>query len=101
MKELHLRKSHDYGSDEDPLGNLNAVQRLGVSPFVGVIIRLSDKFARVEQYLRSGELHVKDESIKDTLRDIGVYSQLAIVLLEREKNAVFNVLQGTDTTPLF
>ena len=79
---LHNGKNHDYAHDTDPLSNLKRAELLGVDPFVGVIVRLSDKWSRLEQ-LVSGKTP-KHESIRDTLMDNAVYSLLAILLLDQK-----------------
>lgn len=86
LKELHERKNKDYGTvnlvgEFDPLGNLEACRRLGVEPIVGVVVRLEDKMARLESFVRRDELLC--ESVEDTLRDMAVYSILGLILLER------------------
>jgi len=78
--KLLKAKGHDYAGDEDALGNL---RRFGL---LGIIVRLSDKFSRIEQFAKSGAISVKGESIADTLRDIRNYAFLAQIFLEgREK----------------
>jgi hypothetical protein len=84
MAELHSKKNSDYAKIKDPLANLRRCKELGVSPFIGCLVRLSDKFSRLEGFARKGFLEVKDESIKDTLMDTAVYSLLAIILKEEE-----------------
>lgn len=71
-------KGHDYSGEQDALGNL---RRFGL---YGIIVRLSDKFSRLEQFAKSGDLKVKDESIRDTLRDIRNYAFLAQIFLDGE-----------------
>jgi len=85
MAELHSRKNHDYSGTDDPLKNLHAVEKIGITPFMGVLVRLQDKWSRIEQFANSGEVLVKDESVIDTLMDNAVYSLLAIILLEEQK----------------
>ena len=68
-------KGHDYAGDADCLGNL---RRFGL---YGIIVRLSDKFSRLEQFAKSGELKVRDESVKDTLMDIANYCYLGRLFL--------------------
>ena len=85
--ELLQAKGHDYSGEEDALSNL---RHFG---FLGIIVRLSDKFSRIERLAELGYsigeygyVHVKDESIRDTLRDIRNYAFLAQIFLEgREK----------------
>jgi len=78
---LLKNKGHDYAGDADSLGNL---RRFGL---YGIIVRLSDKFSRLEQYAKSGELKVKDEGVVDTLRDIRNYAFLAQIFAETEGGA--------------
>jgi hypothetical protein len=75
MKLLRA-KGQDYSGLRDALSNL---KRFGL---FGIIVRLSDKFSRLEQLAQSGEAMVKDESMTDTLRDIRNYSFLAQIFLE-------------------
>ena len=79
--DLHAKKSSDYGSTNEPLGNLHAIKRLGFDPFVGVAVRMQDKMARLESYVNKDQLYC--EGIEDTLRDIAVYAILGIILLEQ------------------
>lgn len=85
MAELHSRKNHDYCGTKEPLKNLKASLRIGVKPFVGVALRLQDKWSRLESFLNFGDFLVKDENVEDTLIDIAIYSLLAIILLRDEK----------------
>jgi hypothetical protein len=83
MAELHANKNRDYGNG-NPLGNFMTAEDLGVDPFLGVLIRMSDKWTRICSLTKQGQHHVKDESIEDTLLDLANYSLLALVI----KNAV-------------
>jgi hypothetical protein len=80
---LMKSKNHDYAGKDDPLDNLRDFG------FFGIIVRLGDKFKRLKNFgIRSmkGDAHlaVKDESIKDTLRDLRVYGYLAEIMLDEE-----------------
>jgi len=87
MAHLHSAKNHDYSGDEDPLGNFKAAYRMGAKPSLGVMLRLQDKWSRLERFVKTGKLLVKNESVYDTLMDNAVYSLLAIILLEEEQRA--------------
>jgi hypothetical protein len=78
--DLHARKNSNYAEDTDPLSNLKGCKRLNVTPFMGVMIRLQDKWSRLEQ-LAKGKPDLVGESVEDTLMDNAVYSLLAIILL--------------------
>ncbi len=84
MADLHSRKNHDYAGTSDPLKNLRACTRLDLEPFMGVLVRLQDKWSRLEEFIKSGKLMVKNESVIDTLMDNAVYSVLAIILYEEQ-----------------
>ena len=84
MAELHSRKNHDYAGTGNPLRNFYKSREQGIEPWRGVMIRLSDKWSRLESFCRQNKLEVKDESIEDTLMDNAVYSLLAIILRREE-----------------
>ncbi len=85
MADLHSRKNHDYAGTKDPLKNLRASERIGLPPFQGVMVRLQDKWSRLEEFVNSGQLMVKNESVIDTLMDNAVYSLLAIILYQEQQ----------------
>ena len=85
LKMLHDAKNHDYATAENPYKNLEGVSRIGIEPWRGIVIRLMDKFERVEQYCTNGELAIKSEGIEDTFKDIAVYSTLAMILFRKEQ----------------
>ena len=86
LKMLHDAKNHDYATAENPYKNLEGVSRIGIEPWRGIVIRLMDKFERVEQYCRNGELAIKSEGMEDTFKDIAIYSTLAIILFRKGQN---------------
>ena len=87
IAELHARKNANYAEDNDPLSNLKYCANFGIRPFIGVMVRLSDKWSRITQ-LAKGKPDLVGESIKDTLFDNAVYSLLSIILLEEENKNV-------------
>ena len=82
MKELHLRKSADYGSDADPFANLRGAGDIGILPSVGCWLRAKDKVWRIDQHFRKQTL--VNESVEDSLQDLAAYCLIAIVLLREE-----------------
>ena len=83
LKMLHDAKNHDYATADNPYKNLEGVSRIGIEPWRGVVIRLMDKFERVQQYCVNGELAIKSEGMEDTFKDIAVYSTLAMILFRK------------------
>ena len=85
LKMLHAAKNADYSTLENPYKNLQATERIGVEAWKGIVIRLMDKFSRLEEYCVKGELAIKSEGIDDTFADIAVYSILARILFRKEQ----------------
>ena len=82
LRRLHSDKNHDYAGSSDPLRNFRKCNEMGIDSFTGVMIRLTDKWSRLESFMKQGVLKVKGESVVDTLKDNAVYSILAIILYE-------------------
>ena len=78
MREITKAKNHDYsGGDNEAFANFTIVESLGIcSTEQGFLTRMSDKFMRISNFAKSGELKVKDEAIEDTLLDLANYSIL-------------------------
>ena len=83
MKEIHDAKRHDYASDEDRFSNLTISEKMGIPAWKGCLVRISDKYSRLEEFTKKEELKVKDESITDTLNDMANYAIICRVLYER------------------
>jgi len=88
--DLLKAKGHDYAGTEDCLANL---KRFGL---MGIIVRLSDKFSRIESLAKVGfdKAEVKSESIIDTLRDIRNYAFLAQIFAEGEDGREFEIINA-------
>ena len=87
LKEMHRRKSRDYGcpSGEDPLANIrNGAKFVGIPSWKGAMVRLSDKVTRLASYNATGRL--ENESLEDNLVDLASYSLLALLLHREERN---------------
>ena len=87
MKEMHRRKSSDYGcpSGTDPLANIrNGAKFVGIPSWKGAMVRLSDKVTRLASYNATGRL--ENESLEDNLFDLASYSLLALLLHREEQN---------------
>mgnify|MGYP000426795300 CR=1 FL=1 len=94
---LHDAKNHDYATAENPYKNLEGVERIGIEAWRGIVIRLMDKFSRLEEFCVKSELAIKSEGIEDTFKDIAVYSTLAMILFRKSKN--LKELQGKEWEP--
>lgn len=90
VTDLHTRKNAGYSGmhNPDPWANFRAVQQLGISPSMGVLVRMSDKWSRYNSLLNN--LHngqLDDEGITDTLIDLGCYAIIYYLLLQEPQYA--------------
>ena len=84
IKNLHDQKRHDYGANEDIFANFRLSELSGISAWQGSVVRMGDKYARISNFIKKGDFKFKEESIKDTLMDMAIYSLITIVLYEEE-----------------
>ncbi len=83
MAVLHRSKNHDYANNANPLSNLTRCAAFGVEPWRGTLVRMSDKWSRIEE-LSNGKT-AKHESLRDSLFDLAAYSLLCLILLEEKE----------------
>ena len=70
---------------------------------------MGDKYARISNFIKKGDFQFKEESIKDTLMDMAIYSLITIILYEEEmfdnhdkqfeegaKRAILNTIEEED-----
>ena len=77
--ELMKKKNADYASDEDALKNFRFAE------LIGFPTRMGDKVSRLQQIIKSGKVHVKSESIEDTLLDLSNYCHLMMAYIKDTK----------------
>ena len=78
VREMHLRKSHDYGDTSDALANIrSSADVINAQPWAGAVLRMSDKMHRLKAYFHSGR--VEFDGVEDTLLDLCAYSAIALV----------------------
>lgn len=85
LVQLHKIKNHDYAGSDNYLSNYTASKRMGIPAWINTILRLQDKMARLENFAKTKELHVKGESIEDTFKDMAVISILGLILYREGK----------------
>lgn len=82
--KLHDRKSAGYGLPDDPLANVRAAEEWGIPPWVGAMVRLTDKIRRLQAHVDRGDL---SEPVYDNLLDIASYALIALILYEGPSDA--------------
>lgn len=81
LRQLHLRKSQDYGTRADPLANVrNAADLIGIEPWRAGLVRVAEKVQRIRAYCHNG--HLANEGVHDSLMDLAAYSLIVAVLFK-------------------
>lgn len=75
-EKLMADKNADYAIDTDPFRNFRIFGELGI------LVRMSDKLARLRTFSERGTLAVADESVRDTILDLINYSVLLYGYIE-------------------
>lgn len=78
LHKITKAKGMDYsGAGDSPFDNFTVVERAGIaSTEVGFLTRMMDKIVRVDTVIKTGQAHVKEESLEDTLMDLANYAIL-------------------------
>jgi hypothetical protein len=85
MSDTLKKKNSDYSGDSNTYHNFMHCEELGLcSAEAGIMVRMSDKMARVATLLKQ-DYKVKEESIKDTLLDLSNYALILASYIE-DKN---------------
>ena len=91
LRDLRMKKGHDYGQCFE--------QTMGDYGLLSPIIRFRDKLGRLENLLKVKEAKVKDESIRDTILDLGNYCILTCAvldLIEKHKDDSMKDIDSSD-----
>ena len=75
-RKIMEKKNQDYGADGDPFRNF---REFGT---IGILVRLSDKLARIRTWEERGQFAV-DETLQDTVLDAINYLILYLAMKER------------------
>jgi hypothetical protein len=76
MIDTYKRKNSDYGNSFD-----KSLDKFGL---IASVVRLSDKFNRIEQLIQNKEQQVKDESIRDTFMDMANYCAMTVAWMDQQ-----------------
>ena len=86
MKQLHIAKNAGYsGENTDRWANFRMAKGFGVTALVGCLVRMSDKYVRIQNLLAKPENDQVGERITDTLMDLASYALIAICLYREER----------------
>lgn len=77
VHDVYVRKNHDYG---DSFGK--SFKKYGI---IAALVRMEDKWNRLENLAGGTKQKVMDESIRDTCLDLANYCLMTIMELDRKK----------------
>lgn len=85
----HKQKAAGYSGSDNPdtWGNFREAEAWGLTPVEGCLVRMGDKYRRVQNLRRNAANDQVGESIKDTLLDLSNYAKIAVCLIEEEEAA--------------
>lgn len=81
-RDIQVAKNHDYAHEGDIFRNF---RRYGT---FGVLVRLSDKLARLDSFEENKEFAVADEKLEDTIIDIINYATIYLAMKQEGKPTV-------------
>jgi hypothetical protein len=88
-RQIMEAKNRDYaGGKDDPFSNFKAATVLGIEPEMGLLLRCMDKFKRIQAFVNTGTLAVKEEPVDDAIKDVINYMVLLKGLIEDRKAAL-------------
>ena len=83
--DILQKKNADYcGGSGDPYANFRMSEMFGVHPARGILLRMGDKMQRIQSFVHTGTLAVKEESVFDACEDIVNYAILLKGMLSEE-----------------
>lgn len=86
MARLHRAKNAGYSGDsQDRWANFRMSESFGVSAVLGCLIRMSDKFIRIQNLIKNPNNEQVGEAITDTLMDLASYALITICLIDEPK----------------
>lgn len=88
MLETYKAKNKDYGDSFS-----KSYKEFGLT---APIIRIGDKYQRLKTLSNTSEIQVKDESIRDTLKDLANYAVMTMVELDEQEPKGINPDEGNE-----
>lgn len=100
MKELHRKKAAGYAGQDNPDAwtNFREAENWGSTALQGCLIRLGDKFRRLQNITRDAGNEQLGESWRDTAVDLAAYALIAVCLAEEEQGKPLSA--ATEPQPL-
>ncbi len=87
IEEVHEIKNHQYAGENGYLSNLKMCEAMQIPAYKGVIVRMTDKMARLMN-LSNSEGSEFQKEITDAFIDMGVYSGMGLIAYEDSLSGV-------------
>ena len=84
MYELFASKQNDYGPGNIAMGTMLETEDEIRMSLIGIIVRMNDKINRLINLVVKKNKEPENESVVDSFIDIGNYSVMAKILLEKK-----------------
>lgn len=81
-------KNKDYAHDGDAFANFRFAKMVHVDVDKAILVRMSDKLARISNCIDKGEVAVKTESVRDTLMDLINYTAILAAYLSTNEGEI-------------
>lgn len=85
--EIVDSKNRDYATIADPFRNFRFSEMLNIPVEKAILNRVCDKISRINNIIENGSAVVKDETVKDTIRDVVNYMAILGVYLDWHKDS--------------
>lgn len=93
LLETYKAKNADYGDSF-----ADSFREFGI---VSAVVRMNDKMNRIKSLTRSGDMQVKDESLRDSLMDLANYALMTVIEIEGERvEDIEDCCQDLDFEPI-
>jgi hypothetical protein len=98
MAALHKAKAAGYSGEKDTWANFREAESWGVTPLAGCLVRMGDKYRRIQNLILNPANEQVGEAITDTLMDLSAYALIAICLTEEESQFAAQVADALPHT---
>lgn len=87
-RETMKKKNHDYTNGSAGIfDNFKGSRFFGVHPAIGIMMRTTDKFKRIQTFVSQGKLTVEGEGVLDAIEDsINYLILIKGIIIEEQKN---------------
>lgn len=85
MRDTHIRKAAGYSGSDNPdtFANFREAEKWGVEDWRGCLVRMGDKYRRLQNLTRDPANDLVGENVRDTAMDLANYALIYVCLAEQ------------------